>query len=479
MTAVGRIARNAVSVLASDAAGRAATFVLYALVARFLGAFEFGQLSLALAFFYPGQVVAVAGLKVLLTREVARRPDLATRYLVNAGVVVVGAALVSLGGVAVLTRLLGYAPDTTAVIVLMALALLPYALTAVSEGILQALEAMHLIAVAQVPANVLKVVLAFAVLATGRGVLAVTALVVGIHVLVMVVEWTLLLTRTGVPRQAPRRDVARGLVRATRPFLGIEGLVAITASANIVILSQFAGERQVGLFSAAMQVMVPIGMLVTSTVLSVFPVMSRRFDRGVAALRDATALLFGVLLGLAVPAAIGLTYAAEEVLVLLYGDPGFARSAVVVRIAVWGVLAMAASAVLGQALLAANRETVNVRIVAVNAVVSVVVGIALISTWGIVGGAVSLVVVQVVNLALHYRPVARLLPRLSLAGLLGRRVLAGACMAGVLVLADQRHVVVGLLAGAVAYAVALVATEVVAAGGLAALRSRYGLISSG
>src|SRR5437016_14617382 len=60
---------NALSILTSDAMNRATSFVLYALVARRLGAHEFGQLSLALTLFYIFQVLALAGLKTLRSEE--------------------------------------------------------------------------------------------------------------------------------------------------------------------------------------------------------------------------------------------------------------------------------------------------------------------------------------------------------------------------------------------------------------------------
>ena len=62
---------NALSILSSDVLNRAASFVLYAMVARHLGAFEFGQMALALSLFYMFQVSAMAGLKVLIVRQVA------------------------------------------------------------------------------------------------------------------------------------------------------------------------------------------------------------------------------------------------------------------------------------------------------------------------------------------------------------------------------------------------------------------------
>ena len=82
-----RIARNTLSILTSDVFNRATTFFIYLLVARYLGAFEFGQMSLALALFYTFQVMSAAGLKTLLIREIAKDKAQTGRYLMNAAMV--------------------------------------------------------------------------------------------------------------------------------------------------------------------------------------------------------------------------------------------------------------------------------------------------------------------------------------------------------------------------------------------------------
>src|SRR5207249_8586904 len=82
-TGLGRILGNAASILASDVVNRGTSFVLYALVARYLGAFAFGQLSLALTLFYTFQVLAAAGLKTLVVREVTRHRERTNSYLMN------------------------------------------------------------------------------------------------------------------------------------------------------------------------------------------------------------------------------------------------------------------------------------------------------------------------------------------------------------------------------------------------------------
>src|SRR5437868_13761323 len=89
-----KVSANALSILSSDVMNRATSFVLYALVARHLGAHEFGQLTLSFTLFYAFQVFAVGGLKTLLIRQVAKDRTQTARYFLN------GCAIVMLTSIA-------------------------------------------------------------------------------------------------------------------------------------------------------------------------------------------------------------------------------------------------------------------------------------------------------------------------------------------------------------------------------------------
>src|SRR2546430_3707674 len=91
------IGANALSILTSDVMNRATSFVIYAMVARKFGAFEFGQMSLALSLFYIFLIFAVAGLKTLLIREGAKDRSQTQKYLVNGCLIVGVMSLASLG----------------------------------------------------------------------------------------------------------------------------------------------------------------------------------------------------------------------------------------------------------------------------------------------------------------------------------------------------------------------------------------------
>src|SRR6266481_6386508 len=120
-----KIGGNALSILTSDVMNRATSFVVYALVARRLGTFEFGQLSLALSLFYTFQVFAVAGGKTLIVRQVAKDRSQTRMYFVNGCMIVSLASLLSLGALFTFLRLAHYASSTNLIILLLSLGLFP------------------------------------------------------------------------------------------------------------------------------------------------------------------------------------------------------------------------------------------------------------------------------------------------------------------------------------------------------------------
>lgn len=450
---VFRIARNAVSVLASDALNRATTFILYALVARYLDARAFGQLSLALAFFYAFQVFASLGLPTLLTREVASDREKFSSCLMNGGLLSLAGSLLSIIALLGCVAAMGYATDTSRVILLMALGLIPHSLAAVAEAVLRGREEMHLIAVANAPANVAKVAAAWWLLEAGHGVYAMAWVVIGARAVALAMLALLMLLRRARPRLAISVTNARNMLRSTTVFLGIDSLIAIWASVNIVLLSKLAGEEQTGLFNSASQLLTPFLILNMSVTASVFPLLCRRFqgaDREMNLARVGGRLL-DLLLIVALPSAVGLYWLAEDALTLAYGNREFTEAALALRILAASIVLRAITTALGQMLFASLQERVTLRIVLVNVTVSFVISVVLIDRYGLLGAAAAAVITQVIDVFQHLRPVSRMLPQFRLWRHLGKPAVASLVMAGALLAVAGQSVVVQALTGAAVY----------------------------
>ncbi len=133
--AIRRIGINAASLLAGDVFNRGVTFAIYAIVARYCGAHAFGQLALGLILFHSFQVFASIGLPTLAFRDVSKHPQADGKYLVNTCAISCVTFLVVYALLGLFVLLSGYAPETTLIIMLFGLSILPRSLSLNTEAI--------------------------------------------------------------------------------------------------------------------------------------------------------------------------------------------------------------------------------------------------------------------------------------------------------------------------------------------------------
>jgi O-antigen/teichoic acid export membrane protein len=470
---VRRLAGNAVSILASDAANRATTFLLYLLIARYVGAFEYGQFSLGLTFFQTFQLLAIGGMKILITREVARDKEKAGLYLVNGSAVVVLLSAVSFTLMALLARVLQYAPDTAGAILWLSLGLMPYALATVADALFQARERMQYITYANVLVNGFKVGLGFLVLSRGYGLSAVVILLFGAHVVAMGIKWGFLVRYVVRPRIKIDVGFCRNMLNSTATFLGIDGLIAILSSFNVILLSKLAGELEVGLFNAANQLLVPMALVFESILIGAFPRMCQSYEPSLRGLKRISERLLELLLAMVVPVAVGLFALAGPILLLLYGDEGFLPAASALCILVGALVTRVFTQVLGRVLLASLQEKKTLRILAVDVLASVILGPILISRHGLMGAALTSLLVQVVDLVQHYVPVSRMFSGIPVGSLIWRPVAASAVMAIYLFAGPEHNLFVTIALAAAIYGVTIFTLAAWTAGGFRQLKARY------
>jgi O-antigen/teichoic acid export membrane protein len=469
-----KIGSNAFSLLTSDATNRGTSFVVYALVARHLGAFQFGQLALALSLFYVFQVTAVAGVKLLIVRQVAKDRSQTRLYFNNGVLIVTATSVASLALLFGFVRIMRYEAATSAIILLLSLGLLPFSISSVCEGIFQAWERMHYIAYVNVPANLLKMAGAFALLAEGRGLGTVIAVLLVAFFAVAVVEMWLVFRKLPVQPGPLSLAFSKSTLRSAFTFLAIDKVVAIESSLNIILLSKLATETQVGLYSAATQVMVPLALVYQSIAQSIYPVMCRKVEPGYRTLRKVAEQAAEALLALALPAVAGIYFLGDWLLPVLYKNRAFQDAVPVLRIIACILILQVFTSVLGQVLWATHREKVTLRIVIVDLLLNLAVGLPLIARYGLIGAAITLVVTRSAACIQHYLPVRRLLNGLSLSKMLWKSAIATACMAAYLAfVVGHASGYLDVLSAALIYGALLFVSFVFASGGIRQFRNKY------
>lgn len=451
---LSRFVSNAASLFTSEVLNKATTFVVYAMVSRYLDPHAFGQLSLGLLLFYTFQVLATAGMPTLITREVAKLPRRTRSFLINgcaAAVVSATCAMLVMIGLALIMR---YDRGTTLMIATLSLGLLPFGLALVIESIFRGREKMHLIAAANVPANVAKVVGAFILLSQGFGVLSIGLLLVGVRVAIVLVEWTCVTWLIDAGRGRFRPALALALFKRSATFFGVDSVTAIWTSVNAVLLSKFATEVEVGLYGAACQLLQPFLLVYRSVAGSVFPSMCQRAARGIPMLADMTRSLVTFLLTLGLPAALIVFYLADVGLWMLYGDE-FGRATPVLQVLSGMLVLQCFTNVMGHALWAAGKERVALRIVTVNLILNIAIGLVAIGRFGLMGAAYTMLAIECFNVLQHYLACRRSLSMQPVGSTVFKPLAAVALMGGCLLVLNSTDRYVAAAIGAAAYTAAV------------------------
>lgn len=469
-----RLTNNTLSILASDIINRAATFVLYALVSRHLGAHEFGQMSLGLTFFQTFQLLAVAGMQTLVTREIAKDRLKTSKYLINGTISIVLFSVLSMLVLLSVTWAMDYAVDTTGVILLFSVSLFPYAIAVLCDAVFQGWERMHYITYANVVVNIFKIGLAYYILINGGGLIELAFVLFGSHLAILCVKWYLLQRNIIKPEIKFDLRFCWDMSKATLPFLGIDGLIALMNAYLTITLSKMTSEIDVGLFSAATQVLVPVGLVFQSVAISAFPAMSRRHKTESGGLKKITESLLELLLLLVVPTTVGLVFLSRPVLLLLYDNESFAQATLALQIVVWAMMLRVFTQVLGRVLVASMQEKVTLRILVVDSIVTVILGIFLINRLGMVGAAWTTLIVRCVDFIQHYVPVRRSFGgSLALGSILWKPAIASAFMAWYLLIANYQPLYLQVMVGATIYLAVLFALVAMTIGGPAQVRAHY------
>lgn len=469
-----KVSANALSILSSDVMNRATSFVLYALVARHLGAHEFGQLTLSFTLFYAFQVFAVGGLKTLVIRQVAKDHTQTARYFLNSCLIVTLTSIGSIVAVWGFVYLMHYPRSTSVVILLLSFGLLPYTFSAICEAIFQAWEQMRYIAYVNVPVNIAKIAATFLLLSSNRGLYTVILVLLGCLAAIAIAELWIVFRWFPVRGNAIDSAFAWATARAASTFLGIDGTIAVMASTNIILLSKLAGETEVGLYSSASQLLVPLLLVYTSMAQSIFPMMCRKIDPGYRSLKQIAEQAMELLMVLALPAVAGLYFIGDRVLALLYKNPAFVQAFPALRIMTFVLIFQVFTSVLGQVLVASHREKITLRIVVVDTVVNLLIGWPLISLFGLRGAAIAWFLTRMADCIQHYIPTARLLAGIPVLRLVWKPVVAAGCMTLYLALPPAGRV--SLLTGVsatVIYGAALFGLAVWASGGLREFKEKY------
>lgn len=363
-----------------------------AAVARHLEPAGFGVLSFALSTVLLFATLWTLGLSSLVVRELVRRPEQEMELLGTVMALRIAGGLVALGGVVLLTAVLGSTDETRlAAIILMLGVLSLYTFDGIDFWLQAAVRSRYTV-VARSGALVVASLLKLGLIAADAPVLAFVAATAIEYALAGVFLVLAYLRLGGRPtRWRVRGTVARGLLLASWPLI-LSGVAnAINLRADQLMLGVLRGAEDVGTYAAAARLSEVWYFIPTAIAASAFPAMVRAhagdrptFDRWMARLYD-------LVVALALPIAIVVSFLAVPLAGWLFG-PAYAATGPILAIHVWAGPFIFLGAVLSRWLIVEDRLRFSLVRHAAGAAVNVALNLVLIPPLGGVGAAIATLV---------------------------------------------------------------------------------------
>ncbi|MBI2888198.1 MAG: oligosaccharide flippase family protein [Chloroflexi bacterium] len=462
-TGVQRVVKNSLTPMAGQALTRAVDLGFAIVMLRLLGPTSYGGYAFAVALIGYFTILTDFGLGTLLTRDVARDPAQANRYLVNGALARVGLWLASapvLLGVALLYHwLFGLSPEAVGATLLFMVSLAPSGLAGMLSALFSAHERMEYQALISVGASVVRASLGVAALLLGWGVLGLGAVSVASSV-AMMLAYLLVASRT-LPRLRLEADTGfiRGMIRTAAPLMLNNLLNTLFFRVDMMLLQPLRGAEAVGLYSTAYKFVDGLLMVPSFFTLALFPVMARFAQQSPERLAPAYVRGLKALLLVALPVTVWITVTAEQLILLFFGE-AYAPAAGALRILIWFLPFSYVNGITQYVLIAANQQRTITGAFALAAAFNVVANLMAIPALGIDGAAVVTVLSELVLMAPFLRAVRRHVGPLPIGALALRPVAATALMGLTLWSLSHLPLAALTLLGAGVYAAALWALRV-------------------
>lgn len=305
--------------LLADVASKAASLVFFVVMARQLGASQFGVFTFALAFALLTTTLANFGQDTILTREVARDHSRLGSYFANTIAVKLVLATSTLTIAIGVAAVVGIDREALAAVLLLGPAVTLELLMATCFASYQAFERLEFLPVALISQRFVTAGVGIAALLRGAGVVAVSAIYLfGAALGFALALWFLLkITRPGF-RVEPRRWLP--LMRAS-VAIGVAGVFAVVLfRIDTTMLAAFKPKEVVGDYGAAYRLLEATLFVAWSVGAAVYPVFSRltlTTDPPVGFVFQRSLKLS---IALTLPLAAGALVLAEPVIRLLYGS---------------------------------------------------------------------------------------------------------------------------------------------------------------
>lgn len=457
--AARRIARNAAIRTIGEVIAKVASLVWLIATARVLGEQEFGDLMFAISFTTVLFMISGFGTEELLAREVSRQRGRVHDYLSNIVALKAGLSVVmALIGIAIM-QIADYSAEVRLSVYLVGLGICLENFGRTWGSVFQAYERMEFISAVLIIQRILTAAGCALALVLGGRLIAVSGVYAVCALIGFLIGAWALRRFVVAPEWVVDRSRWWPIAKAGVP-IGILALLSMTLlKLDQVLLSFLSGgdNTEVGYYGAAFRLVEATLFVSWAFAAAFLPWLSRQGKESRERMASGFELGEKALTAVLLPVAVVFVLLAQPLIELIYGsqyeDAVASLQLLGAMTVFFGINEFAAVA-----LIARDRPFTFTRVLAVATVINIAMNVILIPPLGATGAALAALVSGILLAVLGLIFLRVELGPIRLVRSFAGPLVAGALMAGAIV-GTGRHLVLGVLAGGIVYAAALILFE--------------------
>jgi O-antigen/teichoic acid export membrane protein len=453
------ILKNTVVLFAGQLTTWALTILFSIYVARRVGSYGWGELTIAWAWTTLASTLAALGIGTLMVRDMARDRSKIPALVGVALMTRIVLALPCLAVIALLAWVIyPNTPHTQIVINILSVGMVVQLLTGPFQAGFQALERMKYNSFSDVITKAIVSLFSIGLVLLGRGIILISLVSTGASIVVLLLN---ILWWRPISRLELRLDwkLFRYLVVGGMPFWATGIFLTIYLYIDSLMLSKLANADVVGWYGAPTKLFSTLLFIPVILSTAMFPALSRSFKKAPRQMVEMARRSFNLLTCFSLPVAVAGMMLAKEIILLLYGRE-YTPSIPIMVVLAATLVPTYLNILVNQFLVAADRQIAWTKVMAAACVVNPAINLVLINFYqkthgnGAFGAALALLITE----ALMTIAGIALLPR----GVLGWSnvvsMVKSCAAAGLMALAiwytHDYFIAVPILAGTVVYLVA-------------------------
>ncbi len=451
MSLTRRIAKNTIALSGAHIIGRVLSFSLVMVVARHYKTELFGQYTFSLSFVELFMVLASLGLEKVLTRDIARNPELGGKYLSDAMLLKLIYVFITISLMLLVLTFLGYSENVKLITLIFALRSVFDSFTGLFTSVFKGHQKMEYIPPLNIGGILIVLILGFTFIHLEYDIVYVVCAFAFSSVIKFVYGFIVIYRKFYKPVFKFNLSDIILLAKRAMPFGVGSVFVRIFSRIDTIMLSKLTTMTVVGYYNASYNLVIVLLFLPGAFNEAIYPVMSRFYTRSKLDFHKITeySLKYSMIIG--IPSATGIFILSPYIIQLFYGDTYGHQSVMALQILIWTLAGSFGTYIFTTTLNSANKEKHVTFIVIGCSTVNIILNIILIPKWSLYGASIATVITEAVFFVSSYLTARRLVFKIKLIRYIVKPSFASIVMYMAMYYLKSVHMIVSIVVGAVVY----------------------------